>query len=477
LFSFLRFASTQTIDLSSNLFIPNSLASIPAPSHAATTISLVLNSLRTLALLFCTLCRSLNVKPFLFNHLRTLCQKGRGCHPKRSRPLRRYLHNHRLVRTNLRRKLARYLSQVLSRPEIPHARGKVFRISQVRPRDRNLRLRRSPVEQNHCAASVFQLLHPNFLVAVLPHAASLHAQRILVNRDNFLVRQNRLDLRRHRSQIISRDQRRCKHRPQTKVRTVLHCCHSSVAHFEHVRIVPVPRSCCAFQSDLHIHNVQHSERAAAAVRPFLFSFPMVVDVPCGPPQIPHVLRPLPRFRRPPFAHAEYDRPSRRRQRIAHRGVRLLSVPRIGAAPVVLQVIDAPARVLHRVLKFVPLAARPLCACQFSSIRIQSELQPFRVDVIRQRFDTGRESLRVGNDESIFIAAHLPAIVDHDVLITRILHSARHHRVGHGLDHVFADVAAEFVPAVPAHRRRLCHAVVPRSRSWRQRDVENESNQK
>src|SRR2546421_3641626 len=113
LFSFLRFASTQTIDLSSNLFIPNSLASIPAPSHAATTISLALNSLRTLASLFCTLCRSLNVKPFLFNHLRTLCQKGPGCHPKRAWLLRRYLNNHRFVRTYLRRILARYLPQIL----------------------------------------------------------------------------------------------------------------------------------------------------------------------------------------------------------------------------------------------------------------------------------------------------------------------------------------------------------------------------
>src|SRR5882724_298349 len=361
MFSFLRFASTLKIRRSSNLFIPSSLASIPSPSRATTAISFALNSLRTLASLFCTLCRSLNVKPFLFNYLRTLCQKGRGCHPKRSRPLRRHLNNHRLVRTNLRRKLARHLPQILSCPEIPHTRGKVFRISQVRPRDRNLRLRRSPVEQNHRAASVFQLLHPNFLIAFLPHAASLHAQRILVDRDNFLVRQNRLDLRRHRPQIISRDQRRCKHRPQTKVRAVLHCRHSSVAHFEHVRIVPVPRPRRAFQSDLHIHNVQHSERATAAVGPFLFSFPVVVDVPCGPPRIPDVLRPLPRFRRPPFAHAEHNRPPRRRQRIVHRGVSLLSVPRIGAAPVVLQVIDAPARVLDRVLKFVPLAARPLRA--------------------------------------------------------------------------------------------------------------------
>jgi len=59
MFAFLRFASTQTIDFSSNLFIPSSLASILSPSQVATAISLALNSLRTLASLFCTLCRSL----------------------------------------------------------------------------------------------------------------------------------------------------------------------------------------------------------------------------------------------------------------------------------------------------------------------------------------------------------------------------------------------------------------------------------
>src|SRR6266436_1444835 len=63
MFSFLTSASTQKIKRSSNLFIPNSLASIPSPSRAATTISLALNSLRTPASLFCTLCRSPNLSP------------------------------------------------------------------------------------------------------------------------------------------------------------------------------------------------------------------------------------------------------------------------------------------------------------------------------------------------------------------------------------------------------------------------------
>src|SRR5260221_3816452 len=63
MFCFLRFASTLKIRRSSNLFIPNSLASIPSPSQATTAILFVLNSLRTLASLFCTLCLSPNLSP------------------------------------------------------------------------------------------------------------------------------------------------------------------------------------------------------------------------------------------------------------------------------------------------------------------------------------------------------------------------------------------------------------------------------
>ena len=51
-----------------------------------------------------------------------------------------------------------------------------------------------------------------------------------------------------------------------------------------------------------------------------------------------------------------------------------------------------------------------------------------------------------------IALHLPAIVDHDVLIAGVLHAGLDHGIGHLPDQVFAHMASEFVPAVPSHRR-------------------------
>jgi hypothetical protein len=47
---------------------------------------------------------------------------------------------------------------------------------------------------------------------------------------------------------------------------------------------------------------------------------------------------------------------------------------------------------------------------------------------------------------------LPAIVNVDVLITGVLHAVGRHRVRGFADELFVDVAGEFIPTVPTHRR-------------------------
>ena len=64
----------------------------------------------------------------------------------------------------------------------------------------------------------------------------------------------------------------------------------------------------------------------------------------------------------------------------------------------------------------------------------------------------RKALRVDDDVGIGVAAHLPAIVDVDVNISRVFHARLHDGVGHALDQVLADVAGELVPRVPSHGR-------------------------
>ena len=51
-----------------------------------------------------------------------------------------------------------------------------------------------------------------------------------------------------------------------------------------------------------------------------------------------------------------------------------------------------------------------------------------------------------------VAAHLPAVVNVDVNVTRIFHARLYNRVGHALDQILADIAGELVPRIPSHGR-------------------------
>src|SRR5208337_5275348 len=84
----------------------------------------------------------------------------------------------------------------------------------------------------------------------------------------------------------------------------------------------------------------------------------------------------------------------------------------------------------------------------SGVRIDAELQPQRMNVVAHSLHPMRKALWVGDDVGLRIAADLPAVVDVDVDVARVFHARLHHGVGHALDHVLADVAAELVPRVP-----------------------------
>ena len=102
------------------------------------------------------------------------------------------------------------------------------------------------------------------------------------------------------------------------------------------------------------------------------------------------------------------------------------------------------------------AARPLFAGARACVRVKAQLQTFTVDVVREDFHSGGESLRIRNDSPLRIATHLPAVVDVHILVARRLHPAADHGVGHLANEFVADVACKLVPTVPAHRRSLCH---------------------
>src|ERR1044071_4938967 len=106
-----------------------------------------------------------------------------------------------------------------------------------------------------------------------------------------------------------------------------------------------------------------------------------------------------------------------------------------------------------------MTARTLLARQRSGVGVEPKLQALRMNVISERLHSGRKSLRIRLDVSLRISIDLPAIVDDEIDVTGISHAARHHRVSHFLDELFAHVAGELVPTVPAHRWSFGETVI------------------
>src|SRR5689334_2960915 len=84
-----------------------------------------------------------------------------------------------------------------------------------------------------------------------------------------------------------------------------------------------------------------------------------------------------------------------------------------------------------------------------------------MNIIGQRLHARRKPLWIGDDVALIVSADLPAIIDDYVLIASVFHASADHRIGHLFDQVFTDVAAEFVPTVPSHRRSFGNTVIQR----------------
>jgi hypothetical protein len=96
------------------------------------------------------------------------------------------------------------------------------------------------------------------------------------------------------------------------------------------------------------------------------------------------------------------RPSRA-QGVAHGRIGDLRIDALAVAPVVLEVVHAPRRVLRGVHGFEPVRAGPALAGPGAGVGIEAELQALAVDVVRERLHAAGEPLRVGNDTALVVA--------------------------------------------------------------------------
>src|SRR5436305_7032034 len=107
------------------------------------------------------------------------------------------------------------------RPQIPYFGLHMLWIADFTPLHTYFAGSFSAVKEYYCAATVRERPAPNFQVSLLSDARSLLPQRVLINRDHFLIDKDVADFRLHVPHIIPGNQRRCMHSPQTKMRLIL----------------------------------------------------------------------------------------------------------------------------------------------------------------------------------------------------------------------------------------------------------------
>ena len=187
------------------------------------------------------------------------------------------------------------------------------------------------------------------------------------------------------------------------------------------------------------------------------------DIGRGSPRVTHVASPPPRLAAAPFAHAQQNGTAGSAQCVADELIGTLRIDVRRVTPVVFQVVDTPASILHGILIFVAQRAWHTGTGSCAGIAVDAQFQPLAVYVVSHGLHAMRKAYGIGLDETVGIALAMPAVVNVDVHISCIAQSAFYHSVSNALDDVLRDVALEFVPCAPPHLRRisqsftlLCH---------------------
>ena len=143
----------------------------------------------------------------------------------------------------------------------------------------------------------------------------LNAQRVLIYGDNVLICEYAFGVVTHVAKIVASHQRSCQHAPHREVALVFNGIHAAVAHFKHIRVVPVTRTVVRVEVLNQVDYVHHTMTA-----PVFATVPQVDDVAGGSPEVTYAFAPFPRFGAAPFADAENDRTTGFFQSLAHDGV-------------------------------------------------------------------------------------------------------------------------------------------------------------
>ena len=111
------------------------------------------------------------------------------------------------------------------------------------------------------------------------------------------------------------------------------------------------------------------------------------------------------------------------------------------------------------------AARATLTGVASSTGIKTELQALAMNIISQVFHSVRKAVGICLNEAKRVAFYLPAVINNNILVSRILHTRLYHLIRHIHNQLFADITTKLIPGVPSHRRSLSLSQISRIRNY------------
>ena len=192
-----------------------------------------------------------------------------------------------------------------------------------------------------------------------------------------------------------------------------------------------------------IQDSQYAERFPTAE--IQFAIKAAVHITGSAPEMAKISSPRVSLRVAPFAEREHDIAARLTECLSHQCIRTTRIDVLRIAPIVFQIIDAPTRILERILILMSLRTGFATTRLGAGIRINTKVETERMDIISQGTDATGETLGIGLNKAIRIALAMPAVVHIYIAVTCIIQARIYHRFSYLTYERFVDITSERIP--------------------------------
>ena len=298
------------------------------------------------------------------------------------------------------------------------------------------------VEDAECPIAVLERLEPILYARLNAITQTLDAERILVDGNHLTIGDDIERLLRHGADIIAQNKRSGHHAPHREMCTVFGFGHA-ITYLKHIGIVPMTGAGKTTKRLVFIQDSQYTKRFPTAK--IQFAIKAAVYITGSAPEMTKISSPRVSLRVAPFAEREHDIAARLTECLSHQCIRTTRIDVLRIAPIVFQIIDAPTRILERILILMSLRTGFATTGLRAGIRINTKVETERMNIISQGADATGETLGVGLNKAIRIALAMPAVVHIYIAVTCIIQARIDHRFCYLTYERFVDITSKRIP--------------------------------